>query len=317
MKTNKEIERLLDEAQHEGRCIMNATAAQRRALGRRVQCGEVVRPMPGLYARSAYWNQLDSAERKRHVIRCLGRRHPHWVFGGIAAVSMHGVDHEREADESGIVVISDKHRSQTMSAHVVHRYERNCPYVVIDGVRVLPPERAIAESMRDYGFINAVVVASCALRNGMTKERIGHELRAVGGCGADAWHALEVADGGCENGGEARSIAVFDLLGVVPPFTQREFVDPQTGRTKRTDFAWRMADGGWLVGELDGRDKYVDPSMTGGRSVEEIVDAERERERALERAGVKGIVRFRIRDTYHPQQFAHKLRAAGVPFVIR
>lgn len=317
MKTNKDIERLFDEAQREHRCVMNATATQRRALGRRVQCGEVVRPMPGLYARSAYWDWLDPPERKRHIVRCLGKLHPQWVFGGGAALCMYGIDHEREVDDDRITVISDKHRSRTVSAYVVHRYERDCPYTIVDGVRVLPPERAIAESMRDYGFINAVVVASCGLRNGMTKERIGWELCAVGDCGPDVWHALEVSDGGCENGGEARVLAVVSLIGAALPITQREFVDPQTGRKKRADFAWILADGSWMVGELDGRDKYVDPSMTDGRTIEEVVDAERERERALERSGVKAIVRFRIRETYYPQQFARKLRAAGVPFVIR
>ena len=46
-----------------------------------------------------------------------------------------------------------------------------------------------------------------------------------------------------------------------------------------------------------GNEKYVNVQMTGGDSVEQIVDAERERERLLLRSGVDRIVRFRVRET--------------------
>ena len=40
-------------------------------------------------------------------------------------------------------------------------------------------------------------------------------------------------------------------------------------------------DGRIIVGELDGTAKYVDPKMTDRRSIQETVQAEREREQAL------------------------------------
>ena len=61
-----------------------------------------------------------------------------------------------------------------------------------------------------------------------------------------------------------------------------------------------------------GNEKYVNVQMTGGDSVEQIVDAERERERLL-RSGVDRIVRFRVRETYDCARFIRKLLEAGVP----
>ena len=60
-----------------------------------------------------------------------------------------------------------------------------------------------------------------------------------------------------------------------------------------------------------GNEKYVNVQMTGGDSVEQIVDAERER--LLLRSGVDRIVRFRVRETYDCARFIRKLLEAGVP----
>ena len=62
-----------------------------------------------------------------------------------------------------------------------------------------------------------------------------------------------------------------------------------------------------------GNEKYVNVQMTGGDSVEQIVDAERERERLLLRSGVDRIVRFRVRETDDCARFIRKLLEAGVP----
>ena len=89
--------------------------------------------------------------------------------------------------------------------------------------------------------------------------------------------------------------------------------DGQTGRHARPDFYWVRDDRFVIVGELDGNEKYVNAQMTGGASVEQVVDAERERERLLLRNGVDRIVRFRVRETYDRAQFIRKLLEAGVP----
>lgn len=52
-------------------------------------------------------------------------------------------------------------------------------------------------------------------------------------------------------------------------------------KVRRVDFSWYLPGGRIVVGELDGQQKYVDPSMTGGRSIAAIVEDERERSQML------------------------------------
>jgi len=68
-----------------------------------------------------------------------------------------------------------------------------------------------------------------------------------------------------------------------------------------------------LFAHTVGNEKYVNAQMTGGASVEQVVNAGRERERLLLRNGVDRIVRFRVRETYDRAQFIRKLLEAGVP----
>ncbi|MFR4548212.1 MAG: hypothetical protein ACLT4Y_07845 [Bifidobacterium breve] len=63
------------------------------------------------------------------------------------------------------------------------------------------------------------------------------------------------------------------------------------GIAHRVDYWWRRADGTVVVGELDGVRKYVDPSMTSGRDIRNVVDDERDRQRCLERQGAD-VLRF-------------------------
>ena len=97
------------------------------------------------------------------------------------------------------------------------------------------------------------------------------------------------------------------------PEIQSPFVDPQTGKVYRGDFVWRLADGRIVVGELDGTEKYMNPDMTGRKSIQGVVFAEREREEALERAGVTSIVRFSFDDVIARRPLVDKLVAAGIP----
>lgn len=103
--------------------------------------------------------------------------------------------------------------------------------------------------------------------------------------------------------------------GFAVPQLQVSFADSLTGKQFRVDFLWRTTDGRIIVGELDGTAKYVDPKMTDRRSIQETVQAEREREQALFRAGVTEIVRLTFDDAVQQKPLIAKLRRAGVPCV--
>ena len=102
-------------------------------------------------------------------------------------------------------------------------------------------------------------------------------------------------------------------LGFAKPQQQVVFVDPLTGRTYRVDYCWRLADGTIIVAELDGMEKYTNPGMTNGRSMQIVVNEEKQREDGLRRAGVSVIVRFTFDDVLHAERLDRKLAEAGVP----
>lgn len=312
MRSNMEVEHALDMAEQERRCVVMPAHSLRCALLRRVGAGDVLSPARGLFVRREYWERLDAFERNRHMTRALNLQYPAWVFGGLEAACAHRIDHDISLHGNALKVIVTRRRTQS-SSWIVREYRKECTAVVVDGVRVPSFACTVAEIMHDYGFVNAVIAASCALRRQVTKQQIAHELRQLGDCEPYVWRALEYASPLCANGGEARALAVMIEEGIQRPLLQHEFVDPDTGRRAYSDYLWILPDGRLIVGELDGREKYVNPEMTGGRTVEECVDDERRREHLLERCGVSSIVRFRVRDTYNPAVFKRKLLAAGVP----
>lgn len=313
MRVNIAMNQFLDEAQQQRRCAVMPTRAVRQALLRRVRTGEIVSPMRGLYARASYWKSLDTVERNRHVVRAKSRQHPEWVFGGLEAVCMHGLDHDYALHSSNLTVISPTHAQAKPVHGITHICMPNCKYAVIDGVKVLPLVQTVAMGVRSFDFVNGMQITNCALRHGLTKQEIGGCMSRLGNCGASAWRVLEYGSDRCENGGESRAYGVMLDEGVAPPLLQHDIADAQTGRHARPDFYWVRDDRFVIVGELDGNEKYVNIQMTGGASVEQVVDAERERERLLLRNGVDRIVRFRVRETYDRARFIRKLLEAGVP----
>ena len=84
------------------------------------------------------------------------------------------------------------------------------------------------------------------------------------------------------------------------------------GRVHRVDFLWVREDGTLVAGELDGVCKFMDPSMTSGRAVKQVVDAERERQECLRRSGVD-MVRMYYSDLDNPRVLTRRLEEARVP----
>lgn|GEM_PF-371207 len=119
---------------------------------------------------------------------------------------------------------------------------------------------------------------------------------------------LAFADGNGFLPGESLSrVAMYDQ-GFPQPELQTEFRD-RSGLIGYTDFHWRS----WkLVGEFDGDQKYVKPEYLKGRTVSQVVMAEKTREDRLRRLGLS-VVRWTWADVVHPERLASLLRGAGLP----
>lgn len=110
-----------------------------------------------------------------------------------------------------------------------------------------------------------------------------------------------------ESVGESYSRAAFDLLGFEQPVLQHVFRDTE-GFIGRVDCWWPRQR---VVGEFDGRAKYLDAAVRGGASPEEAVYREKLREDRIRALGL-GFVRWGWADVEQPERLRRKLLAAGV-----
>ncbi|MEE1295576.1 MAG: hypothetical protein UHD09_01715 [Bifidobacterium sp.] len=123
---------------------------------------------------------------------------------------------------------------------------------------------------------------------------------------------LTRADGKSENGGESFVRGMIIAMGFRAPEIQVVFsVD---GITYRVDFLWRLPDGRIIVLELDGRDKYVDPTMTHGKSAAQIAVKQSDRDEFLRSQGVDTIIHTLFEEACPQVPLFMKLVRAGVPW---
>ncbi|MGJ9425580.1 hypothetical protein ACHABX_07005 [Nesterenkonia halotolerans] len=123
--------------------------------------------------------------------------------------------------------------------------------------------------------------------------------------------ALQFADALSESAGESLSRVRIHELGFEPPVLQVSF---ELGSTEaRVDFYWP---GCGVVGEFDGKVKYLRADELSGVSVEEVVWREKLREDALRARGLR-VVRWTWDDLRRPGALEARLRAAGVPLATK
>lgn len=114
-----------------------------------------------------------------------------------------------------------------------------------------------------------------------------------------------------ESVGESYSRAAFEFLGFEQPVLQHVFSD-RDGFIGRSDFWWPgPGPGPGVVGEFDGKGKYVDAGLRGGITAEEAVYLEKLREDRIRGLGY-GFVRWGWADVENPERLRRKLLAAGL-----
>ena len=85
MKEHKGVTALLRAAEAERRCAAGRNHAERQALARRAEAGELVSPYSNLYADVSYWKGLTVEQQSLHTIRSLPQRHPlHLSLGAVS-----------------------------------------------------------------------------------------------------------------------------------------------------------------------------------------------------------------------------------------
>ncbi|MBW3090771.1 hypothetical protein [Bifidobacterium miconisargentati] len=313
MKHHKVVETLMQQAETERRCAVGKDKAQRSALERRAKAQELKRVFPNMYVSPTYWDSLNPAERSTHIARTLHLKHPNWIFAGITAASIHGFDHPWMMHDGTIAIVAPGKGADASTALVRRIFIPSCTPAYVDGIPVTDGARTVVDCGLMHEFRLALPVIDSALASGVAASDI---LAICGNSRKDCttvFRLLHHANPASENGGESLARGTIIEGGYATPEIQQTIIDPQTGMAYRVDFMWRLADGRIIVGEFDGTRKYVDPDMSGRKTIQGVVHDERAREDALRRAKVATVVRFTFDDVLRRRPLWNKLQTAGIP----
>lgn len=317
MKANDaEVSRLFLQAEHSGMCLVAPSRRICDVLRRKIQRGDVVKPARGMYARDPYWRALSKPRRTLHVMRTMQSLHPNWVFCHESAAVAFGlpVSHEKLGEVHVAMSRSQRNaNSKGIRWHVVEHDE----LAVVQGLRVTSLPRTAFDCMRTSDFKQALAIADGALRSsGRRSSSFVSCFRRIGGNLAGTAHAVRTmryADARSESGGESIARAAMIRQGFALPELQVDLPQPMNHqRSFRVDFLWNRLDGGRVIGEFDGMQKYEDEAMLGGRSSLRALADEQHREAQLTLYGMP-IVRFSYHDVMDDRRFVELLDRYGVP----
>lgn len=293
----------------------------RRSLSRRVASGEVVSPARGLFVDAEVWEGLSETQRSLWIARALQDIHPEWTFCGPTAALAYGIDVSNDLVKS--VHVATRPGLCGSGCGIVSRHPvldaRNpsAGIETVGGLRVTPPNQTVLDCLRWTDFSRGLGVIDSALRAGVVhRDAFEGYARSMTGHRRNANRALEAlkwADPRSENGGESIARGRLLLLGYVRPELQVEVPKViENGKPYRADFCWVRADGLVILGELDGKAKYVEGELMGGRNIDEVISDENIRGSRFTIYNVS-LMRFRFGLTERPAEYAALLDTYGVP----
>lgn len=288
------------------------------ALRKFTRDGGLVRIGPGSYARTNPWKKLDPQEQHRlKVLEAADRARGTVVYSHYAAAALWGIRILGTWPER--IDVTTDHATGGRSSGTVKRHTRSLggvEIVELGGLLLTSPAQTVVDLARTMPFADGVVVMDSALRLGRkpapltTRDSIARVIdRAHGKAGyRRAGAAADFASGHSGSPAESHSRVWIHLLGFPQPVLQQPFLLP-SGRRAFPDFYWRDFD---HAGECDGRSKYTDPQFLRGRTAEQAVIDEKNRENEL-RQVVGRLSRWEPRELYPPRRLYDRLTFDGLP----
>lgn len=307
---------LLDESECLRECLVLPDRNDRLALLRRIEKGEVVSPVKGLFVRASVWRALAADSRALWIARALARKHPDWVFGSFTAAALLGMS--VAAHHLGRIHLAVPEADHAKSTNLVVRHPRKRLRVIReDGVLVTEPFDTVVDCLLEANFADGLAIADSFLRGSRLSRdefvaRVVEDTRYRHGRGS-AIVTAKYADGLSESGGESFARAVMIEEGFVIPELQVEIDNPfGFGRGYRVDFLWRLEGGEQIAGEFDGMVKLEDESMLKNGSILRTLREERKRESLITAYGIK-VARFTYDDARRRYPLIRLLRRFGIP----
>ncbi|WP_156366371.1 hypothetical protein [Microbacterium sp. No. 7] len=267
-----------------------------REIMRSVGARELQRLGAGVYMRTAEWETLYADGRQlAHVIAAQRRlRGGGAVFSHISAAAVHGLPVTRcEPDRVHVRGGSSIDGWRDRGRMAVARHRMPVPgheIADVDGIPCTSLVLTVADVLRTERRETGMAVACAALRRVAIdpqqhhdydedaaedlRRRIAAHLRPGARGVRRAREVLPLADGRAANPGEALSLLYLHDLGYRHVRLQLPVAGP-AGSTYYLDFDLGRTD---VWGEFDGKGKYTDESLRGGKTPAEVVLAEKERE---------------------------------------
>jgi hypothetical protein len=286
---------------------------------RRVQRGVYV-------ARDAVDHLWPQADLRLRIVAATSRmRGGDAVVSHVSAAVVHGLALVGVANRPVEVTVAGDARMSSRPGLKRHLDELNADDIVdVDGIRCTSVERTVFDIARVASLEAGVSCADAAARRMAVKgrdfdpgaqEAWRERLRARAGEAsgrrgvARARWVIEFFDGRAELPGESLSRLQLFRLGY-RDFELQVPVDGPDGEPYEVDIGLADERTFW---EFDGEGKYLDPSMRGGRTLEEVLLREKRRE-----DWIRGVTQWRLcrggfRDIATPEALGARLTAFGVP----
>ncbi len=291
------------------------TNAERIALARRAESGELVRVLRGAYLPSAIHQTHGPRHRHRDLVgaRVLTDS-AQALFSQSSAAALWRLPRIGPWPQR-VDVLADVAKGGRSTPGIRRHSEGVVDGDVIDGIPVTSLARTVVDLARLESWENAVVAADAAqaLRRfggnptSLTSTDLLRELARVPRRGvATARRVIEFSDPRSGSPGESLSRISIARARLSSPVLQQRF-DDELG-AMYTDFFW--PDHG-VIGEFDGVGKYLRQEWAGGRTPAQVVIDEKWREDRLRRLGPR-VVRWGWDVARNPGALGHLLRSAGV-----
>ncbi|MBT8160808.1 MULTISPECIES: hypothetical protein [Arthrobacter] len=317
-----------------------ALSGSTSSIHRRFRAGRYVRLRRGYYVETSVWVEATPAERFEWSAAAVGLAFEQPVFHGESAAVVLGIPTLRTPPLVELATDSERITGRRPPTFTVHgqsalaeqarnlgnypmRYvlRRDVDAVVSGQFACTSLVQTAVDVMISSSFSKALVVAegvARALVDQGTLDRdacladhpgIAEELDGISSeaTGLRTHRLARLAQAKSESVGESFSKAAFELLDFEQPMQQHTIYD--SGQfVARTDFWWPQQN---VVGEFDGKAKYVDKELRGRLTAEEIVYQEKLREDRI-RSLAFAFVRWSWADLEQPGLLRQKLLRAGL-----
>ncbi|MBN9241080.1 MAG: hypothetical protein BGO97_15315 [Micrococcales bacterium 70-64] len=280
------------------------------SLYRAYRAGELIRLAEGVFIPASTWGGLSPDDRFLTRIHAVAHAFDtQLVFSHLSAAALWRLPMIGSWPDKPEVVVGRGVVGASRHGYTARRYEVPPPDEV-DGVLVTPLARTLIDvgRTRPLAVSVAMVDAGRAVR-GIPRAEL-HELnrslaspRGARRCS----DAIALSDAGSGSPGESLSRVTMHGLGLPAPVLQQEFRDAR-GLIGYVDFWWPQFR---VVGEFDGRGKYVSPDILDGRTPAQVVVDEKIREDRLRALGIT-VTRWGWDTARSPVALGRQLAAAGV-----